>query len=128
MANRTQTCHVTFRITNPAVAHLLTERAESSGRSLSLVARELTTEALSRPDQIAQSVAAVVRRLDDLSERLDQLDVLRERLERGIYLLLRHGGQLSAAQARVAMKKNFPRVEIRKVDSHVVYQKDGSRQ
>ena len=97
--------HVSFRIANPAIAEMLAQRAQSSGKSPNLVARELFTEALTREDETAGQLTKLNSRLRKLSARLRQLDTIQRHLERGIFMLFQDAGRLDARQAAAAIER-----------------------
>ena len=99
--------HISFRITNSAVAALLAERAEASGASPNLIARQLFTEALTREDEMASHLDQLQQKASELALRIQKLDALQGYLERGLYLVLRHGGKLDAGQATAALERCF---------------------
>ncbi len=102
---RTDCTHVSFRITNPAVVGLLAQRAQASGTSPNLIARDLFTESLTRHDEVANQLEKVASRMETLNARLKQLDQIQHRLERGFYMLFRYAGRLDANQAAAAIER-----------------------
>ena len=86
--------HISFRITNDAVAEELALRAQASGSSPNLIARELVTEALCRVDRTTEQFNELDATLQRLMDRVDRLDRIEQRLLRGIHVLLRYGGKL----------------------------------
>lgn len=120
--------HVSFRIANPAVAAMLAERAESSGRSPNLVARELFIEALTRQDETANHLVKLDARTHVMTEKLKQLDTIQRHLERGIYMLFRHAGRLDASQAAAAIERCCSSQPPSHVEAeYAVREKDGPR-
>lgn len=106
-AGHQDAAHITFRITNPAVVQELADKAQATGSSPNLIARELVTDGLTRPDEIVAAIDHLHAKFDRMANRLNQLDTIQQRLERGIFLLFRHAGKLDATQARKAMEQYF---------------------
>lgn len=117
--------HISFRITNAAVAEELAARAQAAGVSPNLLARELLTDALCRSDRMSQQLYQVEVDIAEIALRLADLGTIEQHLLRGIHLLLRYAGQLDAPQAKQAMQKYFagPPAES---PSHAVDQKNGA--
>lgn len=127
--SRSDAAHISFRITNPAVAALLAERAEAAGASPNLVARELLQEALTRQDALAAQIGQLQLETSMIAARLGQLDVIQRHLERSAYLLFRHAGKLDAAQAKTLMERFFAPSSLTPRDpSDALHQKNGSRE
>lgn len=104
---------------------MLTQRAEASGASPNLVARELFTEALTREDEVASQLSHLHLRVNDLNAKLQRLDAIERHLERGLYLLLRYAGKLDASKATTAVERCFSSQGTPGVESeYVVREKD----
>ncbi len=124
---RNDPAHISFRITNPAVVEELAAKSAASGSSPSLLARELVTEGLTRPDEVLAALDQIHAKLNSLTTRLDQLNIIQQKLDRGIYLLLRYGGTLDAGQARRAMERYFTSGPGLSELDHAVDQENGPR-
>lgn len=121
----TDPAHISFRISNPAVAEELATRAQAAGMSPNLLARELLTEALSRSDRTSQQLYELESTLAEISTRVTQLDTIEQHLLRGIHMLLRYGGKLEAPQAKMVMQKYFT-AEAQEPGVDAVNQEDGA--
>jgi hypothetical protein len=120
--------HISFRITNPAIAELLAERAEATGVSPSLIARQLFTEALTREDELASQLDQIQQKVNELALRMHKLNALKSSLQRGLYLVLRHGGKLDARQATAEVERCFaPSASRREGTANVDREKNGVR-
>lgn len=117
--------HISFRITNAAVADELAARAQAAGVSPNLLARELLTEALCRSDRMSQQLYQVEADIAEIALRLADLGTIEQHLLRGIHLLLKYAGKLDAPQAKQAMQKFFLG-ETPAGEPHAVDQKNGA--
>jgi len=122
---RRDPAHITFRLTNPAVVEELAAKAAASGSSPNLIARELVTEGLTRPDEMVAAIDQLCAKVDVLATKMRQLDTIQQSLERGIYLLFKHAGQLDATQARMAMERYFASGKAPAELDHAVHQENG---
>ncbi len=124
-ADRRDAGHITFRITNPAVVEELTAKAAAAGSSPNLIARKLVTEGLTRPDEIVAALDQLIAKVDRMGDRLKQLDIIQQKLERGIFLLFKHAGKLDATQAKTAMERYFSSGMTPAELDHAVHQENG---
>jgi hypothetical protein len=125
---RRDAAHISFRITNPAVVEELAAKAEASGSSPNLIARELVTEGLTRPNEIVAALDQLCAKVDGLAAKVRQLDIIQQTLERSVYLLLKHGGQLDSAQARKTMERYFASGAAPPELDHALHQENGPRE